>query len=81
MVKLFRDLLFDWRLRRACKKAQSQADLHRRKFLVLIYGGKPVVISKQGIRRLIAHHRFPKGFTAATAERIAAFVAIPNIHR
>ncbi|AGB29743.1 hypothetical protein Prede_2592 [Prevotella dentalis DSM 3688] len=78
VTRLIKALVFDWRLRRAIRKARHDADLHRRKFLVLIYGGKPVVVSKQGIRRLIARHRFPKGFTAATAERIAAFVATPK---
>ena len=49
--KYFKALVFDWRLKRAKKKAQHDATLYGKKFLVLMFGGKPVVVSMQGIDR------------------------------
>ena len=48
--KYFKTLVFDWRLKHAKKKAQHDAALYGKKFLVLVFGGKPVVVSMQGIK-------------------------------
>lgn len=39
--KYFQALVFDRRLKRAKKKAQHDATLYGKKFLVLVFGGKP----------------------------------------
>ena len=70
--------LFDFRKERAIKKAQKLADLNRRKYLVLVSAGKPVVVSMQGVRKLIRQRRFTKGFTAEKAREIAIYEAIPK---
>ena len=75
--KYFQALVFDRRLKRAKKKAQHDATLYGKKFLVLMFGGKPVVVSMQGIKKLIRQHRFAKGFTAEKAEKCALYIAIP----
>lgn len=62
-VKHFiRAVVFDLRARRAIRKAQRSANLHRRKFLVLVWNGRPRVVSMQGVKKLIRQHRFFKGF-------------------
>lgn len=76
--KLIKAWLFDYRKNRAIRKAQKLASLNRRKYLVLVSGGKPVVVSMQGVRKLIRQHRFTKGFTAEKAREIAIFEAIPK---
>ena len=76
--KLVRATVFEWRRKRAIKKAQRDANQLRRKFLVLVMDGKPVVVSMQGIRKLIRCHRFAKGFTAETARKIAIYEANPQ---
>lgn len=76
--KYFKALLFDWRKKRAIKKAQNDAELHRKKFLVLVFNGKPVVVSMQGIKKMIRQHRFSKGFTAETACKCAIYIAYPK---
>lgn len=76
--KLTRAWLFDWRKNRAIKKAQKDANTLRRKFLVLVMDGKPVVVSMQGIKKLIRCHRFAKGFTAEKARQIAIYEANPQ---
>ena len=76
--KLIKAWLFDYRKNRAIKEAQKLATLNRRKYLVLVSAGKPVVVSMQGVRKLIKQHRFTKGFTAEKAREIAIFEALPK---
>lgn len=76
--KLVRATVFEWRRKRAIKKAQKDANLLRRRFLVLVQNGKPVVVSMQGAKKLIRCHRFAKGFTAEKAREIALYVADPQ---
>ena len=76
--KYFKALLFDWRKKRAIKKAQNDAKLHRKKFLVLVFNGKPVVVSMQDIKKMIRQHRFSKDFTAETACKCAIYIAYPK---
>ncbi len=78
LKKLFAAYLFERRRHRAIKKAQREADLQRRKYLVLVENGKPVVVSMQGIKKMIRQHRFTKGFTADTACKIAIYIAYPH---
>lgn len=75
--RFFRALLFGWRKRLAERKARRKAARYGMKFLVLVFRGRPVVLSMQGIRALIAGHCFAKGFTAAKAEDMALYVARP----
>ena len=76
--KYFKALMFEWRLKRAKKKADSDAALYGKKILVLVFGKKPVVVSMQGIKKLIRQHRFAKGFTAEKAVKCALYVAMPD---
>ncbi len=69
--------IFDWRRRRAIREAQASADLYRKKFLVLVWHGRPVVVSMQGVKDLIRRKRF-RGLTAEKARRIAVFEANPR---
>lgn len=78
VAKLFKAWLFDFRKKRAIKKAQREADLNRRKYIVLVWGGRPRVVSMQGIKRLIRQKRFTKGFTAEKALKMAIYVAMPR---
>ena len=76
--KYFKALLFDWRKKRAIKKAQNEATLFGKKFLVLVFNGKPVVVSMQGIKKLIRQRRFSKDFTPETACECAIYIAYPK---
>lgn len=72
-----RALLFDWRKNRAIKQAQRSANLYRKKFLVLVYQGKPVCVSMQGVKQMIRQKRF-HGLTPQKAREIAIFEANPK---
>ena len=76
--KYFKALLFDWRKKRAIKKAKSDAAQYGKKFLVLVFNGKPVVVSMQDIKQMIRQHRFSKDFTPETACKCAIYIAYPK---
>ena len=63
IIDYFRARLFDWLRKQAIKKAQASADLYRKKFLVLVHRGRPVVVSMQGVKDMIRRKRF-NGLTA-----------------
>ena len=73
----FRAILFDWRKKRAIRQARHSADLYRKKFLVLVWQGRPVCVSMQGVKKLIRQKKFP-GLTAEKAREIALFEASPR---
>lgn len=78
IIDYFRACVFDWRKKRAIKQAKKSAELHRKKFLVLVHNGRPVCVSMQGIKQLIRQHRFVPGFTAEKARQIAIYEAVPS---
>lgn len=78
IMRYAKALVFDWRLKRARRKAQKDANLYGKKFLVLVFGGRPVAVSMQGIKKLIRQHRFSKDFTAEKAVKCALFIAYPK---
>ncbi len=80
IIEYFRALLFDWRKKRAISEARRSADLYRKKFLVLVYHGRPVCVSMQGVKRLIRQKRL-HGLTAEKARQIAVYEANPNPSR
>jgi hypothetical protein len=73
----FRAILFDWRKKRAIRQARRSADLYRKKFLVLVWQGRPGCVSMQGVKKLIRQKKFP-GLTAEKAREIALFEASPR---
>lgn len=77
VIDYFRALIFDWRKKRAVKQARQEADLHRKKFLVLVWKGRPVCVSMQGVKKLIRQKKL-RGLTAEKARQIAIYEANPR---
>lgn len=77
IIDFLRARIFERRKKRAIKQARLSADLHRKKFLVLVFKGRPVCISMQGVRKLIRQKRF-NGLSAAKAREIAIYEANPK---
>ena len=74
MIQLIKDLIFGWRYKRAVKKAIEIQYLTGRKQFVVMYEGKPVMVSKKKIRSLVSTHYFKKGMTVQDLEKRALFV-------
>lgn len=73
MVKFFKAIIFDWRLKHARRRADRLHALYGRKFLVITLRRRPVVVSKQQIKTLIADGVFRKGIKPADIEAKAIY--------
>lgn len=80
LTDYLRALIFDRRKKKAIRQAQRSAELYRKKFLVLVYQGRPVCVSMQGVKRLIRQKRL-LGLTAEKARQIAVYEANPKTAR
>lgn len=76
MVKFFKALVFDFRLRHCRREADRRRALSGQKQLVITLNRRPVVVSKQHIRRLVREGMYKKGVTAADIEKAAIYVTV-----
>lgn len=72
-VEAYRSLLNYRRCRRAIREADRRHITTGKKYLVLMYGGRPMVIGKQALKAKIKSGFFNKGFTAEKAEALAIY--------
>lgn len=61
------------RCRRAIAEADRRKLMTRKKQLVLVWAGRPVVISKEDLKEQIRAGRFRRGFNVAKAESLAIY--------
>ncbi len=69
----FRALIFDARLRHCRREADRRRALSGQKQLVIVLNRRPVVVSKQHIKRLVREGVYHKGVNAATIEAKAIY--------
>lgn len=73
IVKAYKSYVLYKRCNRAIKRADRQAVVTGKKQLVIMYGGKPLVVSKQHLKQKIKEGAFCKGFTPEKAESLAIY--------
>lgn len=74
IVKAFKSYVLYLRCKRAIKRADRNAVVTGKKWLVLMYGGKPIVVSKQHLKSKIkGGGAFCKRFTPEKAEALAIY--------
>lgn len=73
VIQLIKDLIFNFRIKRAILRADRNKAETGKKQLVMLYKGKPIVVSKQYLKKCIAAGNYQKGFTVATAEKMALY--------
>lgn len=73
IVKAYKSYVLYRRCKRAIKRAERQAVTTGKKQLVIVYGGKPLVVSKQHLKAKIKEGAFCKGFTPEKAESLAIY--------
>lgn len=73
MVKLFFKWLAQYRLQRQILKANKMAKLTGYRYYIIYYKGKPLIYAKKDLKRMIAMHKFNKGFGAQDIDRIAIY--------
>lgn len=73
IAKAYKSMMLYIRCKRAIKRADRRAVVTGKKQLVLMYGGKPLVVSKQHLKAKIKEGAFRKGFSAEKAESLAIY--------
>ena len=76
MKKIIKDIIFAWKFKRVVKKADYLRHITHRKHMVLVIGGKFEVLSKQEVRKFVAHGVFRKGITTGDIERKALYITM-----
>ena len=74
MIRFIREFIFKFRFARAVNKAKHFHDITHRKYMVLVYKGKPEVFEKKKIRQCISNGIFRKGTTVRDIENMALYV-------
>lgn len=74
MVKFFKALVFDFRLRHCRREANRRRAISGQKQLVITLNRRPMVVSKQHIKSLVREGMYRKGITAADIEKAAIYV-------
>lgn len=72
----FRAVIFDCRLRHCRHEAERRRALSGQKQLVIVLNRRPIVISKQYIKKLVREGMYRRGVTAADIEAKAIYRTI-----
>lgn len=72
----FRAVIFDCRLRHCRREADRRRALSGQKQLVIVLNRRPVVVSKQHIKKLVREGMYRRGITAADIEAKAIYRTI-----
>ena len=75
MVKFIKKVIFSYRLGREIKKAERRKAATGKKQFVINVCGKPMCVSKEHIRRLVAQGYYKEGVTVADIAAKALYKA------
>jgi hypothetical protein len=78
MKQFIKDIILNYRIRRAIKLAEELSKVSKRKYLVLQVAGVPKVYSKQELKKMIAGRKFRKGTTIQDLEKRAIVITGPE---
>lgn len=76
MIRLIKDIVFGFRFKRAVRRADRFHHITHRKYMVLVINKKLEVLSKQEIRKFVAHGIFRKGTTVGDIESKALYITM-----
>lgn len=74
LIAKIKNVILNYRIKMAIRQAVELAEGGRRKHLVLMHKGRPLVISKQRLGVLIRKRYFRKGTRIQDLERNAVFI-------
>lgn len=74
MRQFIRNIILNYRIRRAMKLAGELSKVEKRKYMVLLVAGVPKIYSKQELKRMIAMRKFRKGTTIHDLEKRAILI-------
>lgn len=74
MIQFIKDIITNYRVRRAIRLADELSKASRRKYIVLMVAGVPRVYSKQELKKMIAQRKFRKGTSIQDLEQRAILI-------
>lgn len=74
MKQFIKDLILNYRIKRAIRLAEELSRVSKRRHLVLLVAGVPKVYAKQDLKRMIAQRKFRKGTTIQDLEKKAILI-------
>ena len=74
MIQFIKDMILNYRIRRAIRLAGELSEVSKRKYLVLMVAGVPKVYSKQELKRMIARLKFRTGTSIQDLEKRAILI-------
>lgn len=74
MRQFIKDLILNYRVRRAIKLAEELSRVSKRRYLVLMVAGVPKVYSKQELKGMIRRRQFRRGTTIQDLEKKAILI-------
>jgi|GEM_PF-119215 len=78
MKQFIKDIILNYRIRRAVRLAGELSEISKRKHLVLLVAGVPKVYSKRELKKMIAQRKFRKGTTIQELEKRAVVITGPE---
>lgn len=80
MIRLFKDLIFAWRYKRAVKEAILLSQGSGLKYYVLYMNGGFKIVPKQTIKTLVKRHRFKKAPRLKTSNGVPCLLQSKEVH-
>lgn len=74
MKQFIKDIILNYRIKRAIKLAKELSQASKRKYIVLLVAGVPKVYAKQDLKKMIAQRKFRKGVTIQDLEKRAILI-------
>ena len=74
MKQFIKDIILNYRIKRAVKLAHELSQASKRKYIVLLVAGVPKVYAKQDLKKMIAQRKFRKGVTIQDLEKRAILI-------
>lgn len=74
MIQFIKDMILDYKIRRAIRLAGELSKVEKRKYMVLMVAGVPKIYSKQELKRWIAMRKFRRGTTIRDLEKRAILI-------
>lgn len=74
MIQFIKDMILNYKIRRAIRLAGELSKVEKRKYMVLMMAGVPKIYSKQELKRWIAMRKFRRGTTIRDLEKRAILI-------
>lgn len=76
MIKYIKRKIFERRVVRLIAKANQRKELTGYKYMVILWNGKPIIVKKQELKRMVSNKYFAKGINIQRLEKEAIYITL-----